>query len=84
MIKLKRLHYDYADYNSSDTILENVVIYGYWSECKIEYVVCKILKETETTLDVWSEICDKVSVKKTDCMRLGNNCYLDLSQRGEN
>ena len=42
-----KIEYDYADYNNSDTILENVVVYGYWSGCKIEYVVCKILKETE-------------------------------------
>tara|TARA_R110002012_G_scaffold117798_1_gene265880 strand:+ start:28 stop:276 length:249 start_codon:yes stop_codon:yes gene_type:complete len=81
MNEVFKTEYDYADYNSSDTILENVVVYGYWSGCKIEYVVCKILKETETTLDVWSEVCGKVFVRKTDCLKFGNNCYLDLYQR---
>jgi len=71
----------YAMYYERDKELKNSYVYAYNSGSKIEFVVCKITNETDTTLSAYSEVCDEIDVPKNYCFKFGNNCYLDITNQ---
>ena len=71
----------YAMYYDRDKELKNSYVYAYDSGNQIEFVVCKITNETDKTLIACSDVCEEVEVKKEECLKFGNNCYLDITQQ---
>ena len=69
-----------AIYYTHNKKLKDSYVYGYWSGSQIEYVVCEIKKETDKTITAWDEICEEIEAKKDNCLKFGNNNYLDITQ----
>ena len=74
----------YSDEIKQDKELKNSYTYAYFSGERVEFVTCKITDETDTTITVYSEVCDELQICKNPLLKFGNNNYLDISNQQEN